>query len=221
MDTKGETSMRRIIISFVLSLLAATVLLASPRRELTESYALQGAEEVAIELEVGELTIESEEIDRLEVTLKLRCRSGSASCERRLERIEIVSERGDDRLQVSFDGISKTTSSRMEIEVFVRVPRRAELVVDMGIGELDVTGVERDIFVDMGIGEVRLWLDESHVGSVFLDAGIGESALYGAEDRADVSRPFLIGSELDWEAGDGTSEVVVDLGIGEISVHLE
>ncbi len=91
----------------------------------------------------------------------------------------------------------------------------------MGIGELDITGAERDVYVDMGIGEARLWLRESVVGAVYLDSGIGEAALYGASDGVDSSRSFLIGAELEWESGPGDSEVVVDLGIGEISVHLD
>jgi hypothetical protein len=59
------------------------------------------------------------------------------------------------------------------------------------------------------------------VRAVYLDAGIGESRIWGSNGRVDSSRPFLIGSEVEWEAGDGDSKIVVDIGIGEVSVHLD
>lgn len=213
--------MRQIVVAVLLSFVASASAFAGARREVSESFALDGATQLRVELEVGELIIEATDGDRVEVDLDLRCHSHSATCERRLEYIEILESRRPDRLDVMFDGIGKTTVHKMEVEAVVRVPRHLELIVDMDIGELDITGTERDVFVEMAIGEVRLWLEESEVGSVFLDAGIGESALYGAEASAHSSRPFLIGSELEWEAGGGSSEVVVDLGIGEISVHLD
>ena len=212
--------MKRWIGPAVLTLCAATAADAATRRELTESFALDDAAVVIFDMAVGEAEIEVWDSDRVEVSLDVRCRSRSSTCERRMELVEVVDERRGERLEVKVEGISKTMSGRLEVDARVRLPRRVELVVDMGIGELDVSGVERDVFVDMGIGEVRLWVAERAVRSVFLDAGIGESALYGAEAET-ASRPFLVGSELGWEEGAGSAEIVVDLGIGEVSVHLE
>lgn len=213
--------MKRLVIAGLLMSLSVTAAYGGSRREASYGFPLQGAAEILVEMEVGELTIETVDIDAVEVRLDIRCRNRSATCERRIELIEAVEDRRGDRLHVRVEGVSKTSSHRMEVEAHVRVPRAAGLIVDMGVGELDITGSERDVFVDMGIGEVRMWLDQEAVGSVFLDAGIGESALYGAADGAYSSRPFLIGSELDWDEGEGRAEVVVDLGIGEITVHLE
>ncbi len=213
--------MKRVAITFVLACLAATVASAGAHHEIREAFALDGASEVQIELEIGELVVETSDSGSVEVELRLRCRSDSPTCERQLERVEVVDERRSERLLVTFDGISKSSSRRMEVDATIHMPADVELSVDMGIGELDITGPERDVYVDMGIGEVRLWLDESAVGAVYLDAGIGEATLYGTADHAESSRPFLIGSELEWEAGSGSAEVVVDLGIGEISVHLD
>jgi hypothetical protein len=212
---------RSLGLALSLGLVVAGAAVATDRREVTESFALDGAAEVLVEVEIGELTVEASDGDLVEVELDLRCRSSSPACERQLERIDILEERRSERLRVHFDGITKSTSRRIEVEVTVRVPRVAQVGVDMAIGEVDITGVERDVFVDRGIGEVRLWLLRDSVGSVYLDAGIGEAALYGAESSAESSRPFLVGSELEWEAGDGEAEIVVDLGIGEISVHLD
>lgn len=211
--------MKRVVIPCLLMLAAGTAF-GGAHREVTRSLPLDGAAEVVVEMEVGELTIEAGATDRVEVELDIRCRSRSVTCERRMELVEVIDSRRGERLHVIVEGMSKTMSHRMEVDARVMLPRQVELVVDMGVGELDISGVERDLFVDMGIGEVRLWLDEAAVGSVFLDAGIGESTLYGAR-ADDTSRPFLVGSELEWDEGTGGAEIVVDLGIGEITVHLE
>ena len=43
--------------------------------------------------------------------------------------------------------------------------------------------------------------------------------------RADLadgsSRTFLIGSEVEWNEGEGEAQIVIDLGIGEVSIHLD
>ncbi len=213
--------MKRVLVTCVLAGLVAAVASADPRREIRDDFDLDGATEVLIEMKVGELVIEASDNDRVEVEIELRCRRDSPTCESQLERVEIVGERRSERLQIGFDGLSKSSSRRMEVEARIRVPAEIDLSVEMGIGKVDITGAERDVYVDMGIGEVRLWLTESVVGAVYLDAGIGEAALYGASDGVDSSRSFLVGAELEWESEADGSEVVVDLGIGEISVHLD
>ena len=213
--------MRTIVVFASLGALLSTAVWAGERREFSESFELDGMREVRVEFEVGELTIETAEIDTVEAEYRLRCKSRSSRCERYLERAEILSEERGERLEIYFGGITKTQANRMQIEGSVKLPVDVELTVDMGIGELEVSGVERDVYVDMGIGEVRLWLPERAVRSVSLDSGIGESGLWGPSEGVDSSRSFLIGSELEWEEGTGEADVVVDLGIGEISVHLE
>ncbi len=212
--------MKRIVVTFVLACLVATVASANPRREIRDDFDLEGATEVLVDMKIGELVIEPSESGRVEVEIDLRCRNESPTCERQLERVEVFSERRSDRLQIGFDGLSKSSSRRMEVDARILVPADVDLSVEMGIGELDITGARRDVYVDLGIGEARLWLEESVVGAVYLDAGIGEAALSGASN-VDSSRSFLIGAELEWDSEAGGSEVVVDLGIGEISVHLD
>jgi hypothetical protein len=213
--------MKRAALVVVVSIALAAPLAAGVDRKLDESFDLRSAGQLRVDFEVGELDIEAWDGQQVEVELELRCRKRSASCERRLEDVEILSDWRGDRLEVSFEGLSKRVSNKMEVEALIRVPESVELSVDMGIGDLDIRGILHDVFVDMGIGDVSLSLPESAVRAVYLDAGIGESRIWGSHGRVDSSRPFLIGSEVEWESGDGNSEIVVDLGIGEVSVHLD
>lgn len=213
--------MRRFWLIAVACLLVSTGAWAGARRELSEGAELGSAEKVVVDFEVGELRIEAGSSDRVEVELDLRCNSGSAKCERRLEDAEIVLEHRGQRFFVGFEGLSKRNNNKMDIEAVVKMPAGTELSVDMGIGDLTIEGIDSDIFVDMGIGEASLELTESNVRAVYLDAGIGETSVWASRGEVSASRPFLIGSEVEWEAGSGDAEIVVDLGIGEIKVHLD
>jgi len=213
--------MRRELILTTLCVLLAAPLLAASRRELSDEMELGSSDKVVVDFEVGELRIVGTDEPRVEVELDLRCKSSSASCERRLEDVEIVLDRRGTKLLVGFEGMSRKISNTIEVEGLVRMPARVELAVDMGIGELEIEGLESDIFVDMSIGRAALSLPERAVRSVYLDTGIGESQVWGSEGTVSASRPFLIGSEVEWESGPGRAEIVVDLGIGEVSVKLE
>jgi hypothetical protein len=213
--------MKRAALIVVASITLSAPLVAGVERQVDESFELRSVEQVRIDFEVGELQIEAWDGQQVEVELALRCRKRSESCERRLEDVEVLADWRGDRLEVRFEGLSKRISSKMQVEALIRVPQSVELSVDMGIGDLDIRGIIHDVFVDMGIGDVSLSLPEGAVKSVYLDAGIGESQIWGSNGRVDSSRPFLIGSEVEWEAGDGDSKIVVDIGIGEVSVHLD
>jgi hypothetical protein len=90
----------------------------------------------------------------------------------------------------------------------------------MGVGELEVAGVDDDLSIDLGVGEVDVSVPEARFRSVDLDAGIGEASLRLPEGRYQGRRSFLIGSELDWHEGRGQAALVVDLGVGEVEVRL-
>jgi hypothetical protein len=211
---------RTLFIALTCLLLAAAPGWADSRRELREGLPVGDSEKVIVDFEVGELRIEAGSGDTVEVELDLRCKSTSSRCERQLDDAEILLEQRGSRLHVGFEGLAKR-NSKMEVDAVVRMPAGVALSVDMGIGELRIDGIESDIYVDMGIGEASLSLSESSIRGVYLDTGIGESGVWASEGRARESRPFLIGSEVEWESGAGESEIVVDLGIGEISVHLD
>jgi len=213
--------MRRRLLVVLAGALLAMPLAAAARREMAAGIELGTADKVVVDFEVGELRIEASRSSRVEVELDLRCKSRSASCERRLEDVEVFLEQRGSKLLVSFEGLSKKITNSIETDCLVRVPVTAELSVDMGIGDLEIEGFERDVFVDMGIGQASLSLPQRAVRAVYLDTGIGESKVWGSGGTVSASRPFLIGSEVEWESGPGEAEIVVDLGIGEIWVDLQ
>ena len=82
----------------------------------------QPVSHVRLAASIGELTVarlgnasprEIEVRHRIgEVELDLRCKSRSASCERRLEEVEVFLEQRGSKVLVSFDGLSKRLSNK-------------------------------------------------------------------------------------------------------------
>ena len=95
------------------------------------------------------------------------------------------------------------------------------LEIDLGMGSLEISGPESDLWVDMGVGKVEAWLPRETVGLVSLNVGVGKAELFGAGPRVESRRSFLVGGEAYWDDGPGRARIHIDLGVGEIAVRLE
>jgi len=99
----------------------------------------------------------------------------------------------------------------------LRVPRSLPVRVEMGVGELDVDGVEGDIDVDLGVGEAAVHAPRSRTNHVSIDTGIGDAQISGAS--GDIERRAFLGAHASW-SGAGRSDVRVHVGVGEARVRL-
>ncbi len=213
---------RKILIALAGCLLATAAWAGQRSKEISTSFGVQAGQAVRLDLSVGEIRIQGADIDRVEAELQVECRWGSdEDCERLLEKVELESRSTERRRIVEVVSDSSWRKTKLEIEGDFRVPRGAALEVDMGVGELEVEGVERDLIVDLGVGEVMIRMPASKVGSVGLDAGVGEAELIGSGGRIEGRRSLLVGSEIYWDEGEGQARVRVDVGVGEITVWLE
>ena len=91
----------------------------------------------------------------------------------------------------------------------------------MGVADLEIRGVERDLRVDLGVGKVDLRVPGAKVGEAFVDVGIGKVRFDGGEKPEDDRRTFLIGNEVHWTDGGGEAEIEIEVGVGEVRVRLE
>lgn len=194
---------------------------ADEPRELRESYALESGQVVRIDLPVAELRLEGGEGNRVEVELTARCNWGGRACREALQELRLEARSSARRLALEVAGHSTWSRVKLELEGTIVVPRGASTEVDLGVGAVEVQGVTGDLRVDVGVGDAKLWLSRGAVRTVTLDAGIGDVSIFGAETAVEGRRPMLVGSEIYWDEGDGSSRVVVDVGVGEVSVWLD
>jgi len=99
------------------------------------------------------------------------------------------------------------------------VPRALAVDIEMGVGELDIDGLEGDLDVELGVGEADIHASRALANHVSVDAGIGDAEIRGGGSST-RSRSF-IGSHAVWTDGDGRSAVHLHVGVGDATVRLD
>lgn len=202
--------------------MAAPGLADESYREVHESYPYRAGQRVEIDFPTGQLRIEPARGPAVEVEIEAYCR-WSSHCG--LDDLRVVDRSTDSSVRLRVVVGSALSSAGRELRALVRIPPRADVGIDMSIGELEVRGLEGDLRAELGIGEVQVFASAARVGSVYLDANIGETRLSGQRSigrgAGRSSRPLMIGSRLDWSDGEGETTLEVSVDIGEASVHLD
>jgi hypothetical protein len=189
-------------------------------RTITKELPVEDAEWFFIELPIGELEVKGIDGDEVRFHLKIKCEEGDDSKYRRAaEDIELDVNRRSEGIEIGLDHWPKFRNKGMSLEGYLEVPRQLVFEADLGVGEIDIFGMEDDIKIDIGVGEVSIEMDESAVRSVSLDAGIGDATLRVGGRR--VKGSGFIGHGLDWRDGQGRAHLEVDCGVGSVEVFLE
>ncbi|HET9766320.1 MAG TPA: hypothetical protein VFS60_05710 [Thermoanaerobaculia bacterium] len=189
----------------------------------SKNFPLEGARRLKLDVAVGDVRVEAGGGDRIEAKLELRCSTTSRRCRERAAELHLTPTRSGDDLSLRLHGYDREERHGMhhpEVDLRLVVPASLALFVDMGVGELEVDGVEGDVTVDLGVGEASVRVPEGAVRSVALDVGVGEAQLSPRQDESHHSGFLFLGNEVDWRDGVGASRIVVDIGVGEAQVRL-
>ncbi|UCE19112.1 MAG: hypothetical protein JSV84_01840 [Gemmatimonadota bacterium] len=216
-------TMRSLVLNLVIAtlfVLDAAVFADTTVRTLTKELSVEEAEWVFIELPIGELEVKGSGGNVLSFHLKVKCEDrDSDKCRRAAEDIELEVDQHSDGIEIGIDHWPKFRNKGMSLEGFLEVPRQLVLEIDMGVGEVDISGMEDDIEIDIGVGEVSIEMNESEVRSVSLDAGVGDATLRVGGRTIEGSG--FIGHGLDWREGSGKAYIEIDCGVGSIDVYLD
>lgn len=215
--------MRFTSLAFAALLLAAVPAAADHgRKNIAETLPATAADGIEIEFPVGDLRIEtaaSAAEDTVRVDLRVTCDRWFRSCADRLEDVRLESHLSGDVLRIAIRGYGKGKSD-LEVDGTITIPAARQLSVEMGVGDLQISGVSKGLDVDLGVGEVRVRMPAAAVRSVTMDAGVGDTSLRLPSGHAAESRSFVT-SETDWEDGRGEARVSVDVGVGDAVITLE
>lgn len=216
--------MRKTILTCAAALLLAAAAVPAVAdddrtvRTLGKKFAAGSLSGLVLDVPVGEVTLEVWAEDAVDVVARLRCDRDSRRCEQAAQKVRLIAGSRDGKLRLRFEDWPKARSRNLHALVEVRVPRALAVDVDLGVGELNVDGLEGDLRADLGVGEVNVAMPEAAVQSVTLDTGIGEASLHTRQRT--YERAGLIARRIRWREGSGKSVVEVDCGVGEIDVTL-
>jgi hypothetical protein len=188
-------------------------------RNIGSRYASTGIATVAVDIPVGEVTIETWDSPQIAIEMQLRCRSNNRRCADSAKVVKLLAGNRDERLRFRVENWPKVQTRGLHAVVRLRLPARLAVDAELGVGELRITGVAGNLDADLGVGEVQVTLPQDAVASVRLDAGIGEATLRTREKRYEHAGVGV--RTLRWNEGTGTARVTVDCGVGEVQVRLE
>lgn len=215
---------RRLALAGLFGLGLAAAFLPAAAAAVTRTFervvALEPSQALRLDLRYGEIHVECGEADQVELELRVRCTSRREKCDERLAAVELACEPHGRTLEVRVDGLRRFSTHSTHVELWVRVPPDRPLDIDLGAGEVRVTGLERDLRVHLGAGSIQVRMPEAAVHSVDARAGVGEASLSGRRVRVEERR-HLVGGVAHWSGGPGEARVDCQVGAGEVAVRLE
>jgi len=232
--------MRRTTLwtALIFGLVLAHCSTAIAGRTLEATISRGGATTLGLDTAVGDVIISRGSGEDLHVTITLTARKGGffsslKKSERQVERASLSTERHGTRIDLEIKGPSE--ESRFEAKWIVTVPSDLALELDMGVGDLRVSGIEGNIDVDLGVGDVTV---KGADGEISIDVGVGNIALSASAapfgtvtcstgvgdvlvtiDDEKHEGEGMISKDLEWK-GPGEHSMDLDTGVGDIRVTL-
>ena len=175
---------------------------------------------VRLEFPIGELRVIPSDESRVRFDLRVRCKGRSDErCEELANKLRLESDDTGGTLSLKLDGYPKWHGKGFTAMGELRVPRALAVRIEMGVGQLEIEGLEGDLDVELGVGQAELRMPRAHVREVSVDTGIGDASISGAGASTASSR--FLGTRVSWTQGRGTSDIRLHVGVGEGSVRLE
>lgn len=228
---------KRVLLICVMTLLAG-VADATSERTLTGSFPAESVESVSIEAGVGDIDITATDSAVVEVEVRLTPRRGGIfssmkQAEQEVEEASLLNENVRSRLYLEID--SSSGERRFEERWTIRLPARLAVELDLGLGDVTVTGlrggtdfevgvgdvtldaVSGDLFIEVGVGDVTVNAESADYGNVEASGGVGDSQLRVRGER--VNSEGMVGHSASWQ-GDGSHRLEIEVGVGKARVTL-
>lgn len=206
------------VVLTLLGITAWPVLADEPVRRIEQTVFAGEVHTLEMDLGVGNITIEGTDGRDVEVEVELSCgREDADKCLRRAERIELVPRRNKGRLKLRLKGTPRGRAGGIAAEMYLRIPRRLGIEVDLQSGNLLVSGLESHMEIDVGAGDVDLKGRQASIAKVNASVTVGRADLWMSDGRIEGTG---FPRSLKWQ-GNGTAEWEVDIGSGNASIHLQ
>lgn len=193
---------------------------------------------VKLEAKVGDVIVAAAEGDvvRIEATLSPR-RGGFFSslktAEKEVREADLVATVSGSVLTIHVTG---DDDRHFEEDWALVLPPNLMFELELGVGEVSITGVRGGIELEIGVGNVELVLPngpidlEVGVGNIVARAPVGEFGTVEASsgvgsatievDGARITGQGFVGHSAEWE-GDGRYDIEAATGVGDVRIVLE
>lgn len=180
-------------------------------RSFNATYKVSSATRLDLESGVGTVKFERTDGDELEVELVAEEGDSGFFNDANLDAVELTAEQSGDTLRLRVP-----EQEDVELHWVVRMPKIAEVDLDLGVGEISGEMAATDLSIDLGIGAVDLDV-YGEIADVKTDVGIGEVNIRGG-DKTSNERHFISASGR--ASGNGDARINIDAGIGEVDITI-
>ena len=230
---------RNLILVLIAGLGMATTLAASEVRTLSAEVESASLKAVELEAGVGDIDITVGSGPMIIATVELRPRRGGLfsslkAAEKQVQEatFEPLARHGILRMEIS--GVEG--DRRFDEEWTLTLPRHLALVVELGVGDVEVSNTAGGLDLELGVGDATIQVNggpiEVEVGvgditvrgpsaayrSVEVAAGVGDVRII-ADGRKIIGEGFIAHSA-EWQ-GAGDAAIEAECGVGDIRIVLE
>lgn len=196
--------------------MTTTAVTAKEQKHISQSFKVDTAQSLTIDVPVGSITMETISGDTVEVNIDIKPKNDKdgdwSLFSSKVDLTEITLDS-----KVTTNGLTLTIDEdEVKQEWVIRVPAHLATDIDLGVGAIDIENFSNNLTIDVGVGAVSIDLESDNYRSIKLDSGVGDTSIHGL-GRNVSQRSHLVGSTTSF-SGDGQHTVKVEVGVGEASV---
>lgn len=186
---------RRLAISALLCSVIGTGAVAAQSIPLVRDVPLPPGVSLAVKLRAGTVVVDAAEpSETLGVSARANCaKADAAQCAELQESLSLTTSASGDRLEIGIDQPLRHFGS---VSLHLLLPPGHALEIDLGAGEVHLTGLRDPIEIDVGAGDIEADLDLDRFVSIDLDSRAGRAILELPDGK--IIGSGLVGSSLEW-----------------------
>lgn len=168
---------------------------------------------VEIEAAIAEMEIEFYDGDEIELEIELEA-DGNWMRWRRgdVDDIDLELRTTGDKVYL---GIA---NQKVQQHWRVKMPAKLAIAIDVGVGDIELDDISNNLDMDVGVGSVRVDVDDTDYAMIRASAGVGDTAISGfSGKRVDNERTFMTSDS--YYYGDGTLEIDIEVGVGDVQIR--
>ena len=199
-----------VLVAAVCLLFSVSASAASSKR-VEHSIDVGDLSKIEFDVSVAEMDIEFYDGDTVELDIELRAqRSWWLFGRRDIDDVELDINEDGEVLEIRLD------EDNIDQDWRIMIPAHMAFSMELGVGEVDVSGVANDFLLEMGVGAAQVSTEDIDFDSVRVSTGVGDSGLRGFGDSADNERN-IVGAD-SYYYGDGEYSIDIELGVGDARV---
>jgi len=204
-----------LIASGIIATLLSSSVIADTQKRIVESLTLSADQSLDIKFPVGSVDIEIVDGDQLEIEIELKPQNSNwnswFSSNKDLSAIKLKKNISNSHVTLEID------EDDLNQEWHIKVPRSAEIDIDLGVGNVDIDNLANSAEIDVGVGSVIIDTDSDDFKRIDLESGVGDTRISGFSGDSSQKRQMVSSSSA--YTGSGLYRIEVEVGVGDVKVR--